>query len=30
MATIRDFGGWYAAKDKFFNEGKIFDQIYKA
>ena len=27
--TIRDFGGWYAAKDKFFNEGKIFDQIYK-
>jgi sulfate transport system substrate-binding protein len=27
--TIRDFGGWYAAKDKFFNEGKIFDQIYR-
>jgi len=28
--TIRDFGGWYAAKEKFFHEGKIFDQIYKA
>jgi sulfate transport system substrate-binding protein len=27
--TIRDFGGWYAVQDKFFSEGKIFDQIYK-
>lgn len=24
-----DFGGWTAATDKFFADGKIFDQIYK-
>jgi sulfate transport system substrate-binding protein len=29
LATIRDFGGWYAVANKFFNDGAIFDQIYK-
>ncbi len=27
--TIDDFGGWYAAQDKFFADNKIFDQINK-
>lgn len=27
LVTINDFGGWDAAYDIFFNDGKIFDQI---
>ena len=27
--TIADFGGWKAAQEKHFNDGGIFDQIYK-
>ncbi|MEZ2126777.1 MULTISPECIES: sulfate ABC transporter substrate-binding protein [unclassified Sinorhizobium] len=29
LATIDDFGGWSQAQPKFFNDGGIFDQIYK-
>jgi sulfate transport system substrate-binding protein len=28
--TIRDFDGWAAVQEKFFNDGGIFDQIYSA
>jgi sulfate transport system substrate-binding protein len=27
--TIADFGGWKAAQEKHFNDGGVFDQIYK-
>ncbi len=30
LVTIdKDFGGWKAAQDKFFNDGGVFDQIFK-
>lgn len=29
MVTIKDFGGWDKANEKFFKDGAIFDQIYK-
>lgn len=28
LVTIKDFGGWEKADEKFFNDGAIFDQIY--
>ena len=28
LCTIKDFGGWDAAYDYFFNDGAIFDEIY--
>ncbi|MCL6409151.1 sulfate transporter subunit, partial [Dickeya dadantii] len=30
LVTIdKDFGGWKAAQDKFFNDGGVFDKIFK-
>ncbi|PLU64899.1 sulfate transporter subunit, partial [Sinorhizobium medicae] len=29
LVTIGDFGGWQEAQPKFFDDGGIFDQIYK-
>ncbi|SRR5581483_541855 len=29
LVTIADFGGWRAAQSKHFNDGGVFDQIYK-
>ena len=30
VVTIdKDFGGWKAAQDKFFNDGGVFDAIFK-
>jgi sulfate transport system substrate-binding protein len=29
LVTIKDFGGWEAAQAKFFNDGGVFDQVYK-
>lgn len=28
LCTIKDFGGWDAAYEKFFNDGGVFDEIY--
>ncbi|WP_210209579.1 sulfate ABC transporter substrate-binding protein [Undibacter mobilis] len=30
LATIADFGGWQAAQPKYFGDGGLFDQIYRA
>ena len=30
LVTIQQFGGWKAAQPKFFGDGGVFDQIYKA
>ncbi|MBP3962262.1 sulfate ABC transporter substrate-binding protein [Paenibacillus lignilyticus] len=29
LSNIRDFGGWNKAQTKFFNDGGVFDDIYK-
>src|SRR5688572_24055332 len=29
LLTIADFGGWKAAQERHFNDGGVFDQIYK-
>jgi ABC-type sulfate transport system substrate-binding protein len=29
MTTIADFGGWAAAQKTHFDDGGLFDQIYK-
>ena len=29
LTTIQQFGGWRVAQPKFFNDGGVFDQIYK-
>lgn len=29
LSTIADFGGWKAAQKKFFDDGGVFDEIYK-
>jgi sulfate transport system substrate-binding protein len=29
LATIDDFGGWAKAQPKFFDDGGVFDQVYK-
>ena len=29
LITIADFGGWKAAQERHFNDGGVFDQIYK-
>ena len=29
LATIADFGGWDAAYEKFFDDGAVFDEIYR-
>lgn len=29
LFTVKDFGGWRAAQTRFFNDGGVFDRIYK-
>ena len=29
LTSIQQFGGWRTAQPKFFNDGGVFDQIYK-